>query len=223
MSYMLFVLPAMLLGMWAQWKVKSAYARTSQVPSNAGISGRQTAEAILQQYGITHVGIEESPGKMSDHYDPRSKMLRLSPEVYHGTSLASLGIAAHEVGHALQDHQSYGPLKLRNGIVPLANSGSNLGIMAIMGGGMAGFPALIYIGVGLFSLTVLFQLINLPVEFNASSRAKKILLEQGIINQAEHKEVDGVLDAAALTYVAATVSAISTLLYYLSAARGGSR
>jgi len=208
----------MLLGMWAQWKVKSAYARASQVPSNSGITGRETAEAILQDYGITHVGIEQTPGRMSDHYDPKAKMLRLSPDVYSGSSLASLGIAAHEVGHALQDFKNYGPLKLRNGIVPLANTGSSIGMMVIMAGFFLQSVGFIYLGVGLFSLTVLFQLINLPVEFDASSRAKKILLQRGIINKEEHKEVDRVLDAAAMTYVAATVSSIATLFYYISAA-----
>jgi Zn-dependent membrane protease YugP len=215
-SYLLYVLPALLLGMWAQHKVKTAFAMGQQVRPACGLSGAETAKAILTANNISNVSIEETPGKLSDHYDPRGKVLRLSSEVYHGRSLSSLGVAAHEVGHAIQDATRYGPLVLRNGIVPLAAIGSNSAIFVIILGGMLNMFGLIILGILLFSLTVVFQLVNLPVEFDASSRARKILLEQGIISGEEDKTVGKVLNAAALTYVAATITSIATLLYYIS-------
>jgi len=202
------------VGMLAQWRLKSAYAKGVASMSASGITGRETAQKILDSKGITNVGIEMVQGKMSDHYDPKAKMLRLSSDVYQGSSLAALGIAAHEVGHAIQDAENYGALVVRNGIVPFANAGGSGAMIVFMIGAMMQSQAVMIGGVGLFGLVVLFQLINLPVEFNASSRAKSILLDQGMINEGEYKTVDKVLDAAALTYVAATVSTVLYFLYY---------
>jgi len=213
--YFVFLTPALLLAMWAQLKVKSAYASASRVPVQSGMSGRETAAAILQANGVSNVNIEMTQGVLSDHYDPSKKVLRLSPDVYQGRSLAAVGIAAHEVGHALQDKFGYLPLHLRNGIVPLAAVGGQLFFVLVALGLMLQAPSLVLVGVGLFSLTVLFQVINLPVEFNASSRARSSLLKLGLVSSDEERGVGKVLNAAALTYVAGTVTAILTLLYYL--------
>ena len=213
--YYLFLAPAMCLALWAQYKVKSAYAKASRIPAQARISGAEAAARILRSSGIDNVGIEMVQGHLSDHYDPRKKMLRLSPEVYSGHSLASLGIAAHEAGHAIQDKKRYAPLVLRNGIVPLASTGSNLSFILLFAGMMIGSMGLIMLGIALFSMVVVFQLVNLPVEFDASSRAKKTLVSTGLISPTEQREVGKVLSAAAMTYVAGTITAIMTLLYYL--------
>lgn len=223
MSYYLYMLPCMLLALWAQWKVKSAFAAGQLVPARCGLTGAQTAQAILDANQITNVRIEQVHGTLSDHYDPRAKVLRLSDDVYHGRSLASLGVAAHEVGHAIQDAKKYTPLVIRNGIVPLASIGSNLSIFVIMAGAMMQFLGLILVGIALFSLTVIFQIVNLPVEFDASSRARKTLLSQGIISNDEDKTVGKVLNAAALTYVAATITSVVTLLYYINRYAGDRR
>lgn len=223
--YFVYVGPAILLALWAQWKVKSAYARASRMPARSGLSGAETAERILSIYGIHDVGIEPVHSFLGDHYDSRHKMLRLSPEVYHGRSLASLGIAAHEAGHAIQDAKAYAPLKLRNGLVPMASIGSNMAILLIIIGVVMSSAGKAYASIGgglaiggllLFGSVVLFQLVNLPVEFNASSRAKEILLQQGMITAQEAPVVNKVLSAAAMTYVAATATAVLTLLYYAS-------
>lgn len=215
MFYMILMFLTMGLGALAQSRVKGAYAKASQIPSASGISGKDAAQAILDAKGIENVGIEMVQGVMSDHYDPKAKMLRLSPDVYQGNSLASVGIAAHEVGHAIQDATNYGALVMRNGIVPFASKGSQISGMLMMVGAVMRSTPILIAAVALFSLNVIFQLVNLPVEFNASSRAKTTLLENNIINQEEHKEVDRVLDAAALTYVAATISAVAGLVFYL--------
>ena len=219
--YFVFVGPAMLLALWAQWMVKSAYAKGSKHQARSGLTGAETAQRILNVYGVADVGIEPVKSFLGDHYDPKHKMLRLSPDVYNGRSLAALGIAAHEVGHAIQHKQAYGPLVIRNGLVPMASIGSQLSMALIFGGfilsmfagGTVGTTVAI-VGLGMFALVVLFQLINLPVEFNASSRARSILLEQGIVTAQENVIVGKVLNAAAMTYVAATITAIMTMLYY---------
>ncbi|MBC7834121.1 MAG: zinc metallopeptidase [Phycisphaerales bacterium] len=224
--YLVFVGPAMLLAMWAQWRVHSAYAGASQIASRSRMTGAEAAAYMLRQAGVSNVGIEPHGGQLSDHYDPRSKMLRLSQNVYHGHSLASLGIAAHEAGHAIQDAEGYGPLRLRNGIVPMAAIGGRLSMVILMVGifllySRSGFGnAVVWIGIGLFSLTVLFQLINLPVEFDASKRAKVQLETFGIIAGDEAPVVRRVLSAAALTYIAVTLTAILSLAYYLSLVTG---
>lgn len=218
--YFVVVGPAILLAMWAQWKVKSAYARGQKFAPRSGLTGAQTAQRILNAYGISEVAIEPVQSFLGDHYDPRKKVLRLSPDVYHGRSLSALGIAAHEVGHAIQDAQRYGPLAIRNGLVPMASIGSNISFLVIIAGVILGMTGLAWVGIALFSAVVLFQLVNLPVEFNASSRARQILLNQGMITQEEDAVVAKVLNAAAMTYVAATLTAILTLLYYVSLVYG---
>lgn len=214
--YFLYIAPAMLLAFWAEMKVKSAYAAASRYRSRGGLTGAQTAQRILNVHGINNVAIEPVNGFLGDHYDPKKKVLRLSPDVYHGQSLASLGIAAHEVGHAIQDATSYGPLGIRNGIVPLASVGGNVSAGLIIFGFLFHMTGLIYVGIALFSVFVLFQLVNLPVEFDASRRARQVLLSNGMVSQEEDRVVGRVLSAAAWTYVAATLMAVLTLLYYLS-------
>ena len=219
--YFIYVGPAILLAIWAQIKVKAAYAKASQFKASSGLSGAETAQRILDAFGITDVGIEPVKSFLGDHYDPRHKMLRLSPDVFHGRSLAALGIAAHEVGHAIQDARRYAPLAIRNGLVPMASIGSNLSMLLVFVGVIIqALSPLAVVGLGLFAVVVIFQLVNLPVEFNASSRAREILLSHHIVNDQEDRVVAKVLNAAAMTYVAATITAIMTLLYYATLVLG---
>lgn len=223
--YFVIIAPGVLLALYASWKVKHTFARASEMPSGTGYSGAQIAQAILDAEGIHDVGIEPTQGYLSDHYDPHAKVLRLSPDVYQGHSLAAFGVAAHEVGHAIQHAHGYAPLSLRNSIVPMASIGSSLSWILIMVGIGAAMQTLAIIGCALFTLVVIFQIVNLPVEFNASSRARQALLSHGLVSVDEDREVGRVLNAAAMTYVAATVTAVLTLLYYLLRAGviGGSR
>ena len=219
--YFIYIGPAILFALWVQMKVKRAYARAGKFQARSGLSGAQTAQRILNAHGISDVAIEPVQSFLGDHYDPRKKVLRLSPDVYHGRTLVSLGIAAHEVGHAIQDSTEYAPLALRNGLVPMASIGSTLSVVLIAAGFLLSmfapaFRILAIVGLGLFGIVVLFQLVNLPVEFNASSRARKILLNLQMVTAEEDRVVGEVLSAAALTYVAATLTAIMTLLYYVS-------
>ncbi len=213
--YFLFLLPAILLAGWAQLKVRTAFAAASQVPPSSGLTGAQAAEGILSASGLRNVRVEMTQGFLGDHYDPRHKVLRLSPDVYNNRSLAALGVAAHEAGHALQDAQGYHMLVVRNAIVPMASVGSNLSWVLLLIGVMLNSLNLVLLGVALFTLVVVFQIVNLPVEYNASARAKDILVARGMISPSERATVSKVLDAAAMTYVAATITAILTLLYYL--------
>jgi Zn-dependent membrane protease YugP len=219
--YFVFLAPGILLALWAQWRVKSAYSHASQIPPASGYTGAQTAAALLQAGGINDVQIEPVEGFLSDHYSPGEKVLRLSPEVYAGRSLAALGIAAHETGHAYQDAQRYPLLVARNALVPLAGIGGNLSwLIIIIGFGLASLePTLgrtvVLAGIAAFSLTVVFQLVNLPVEYDASRRARIALLDTGLVTREEDVVVKKVLSAAALTYVAATLSSVLTLLYFL--------
>lgn len=219
---LVYVGPAILLAMWAQMKVKSAYARASRIRPRSGLSGAEAAQRILNAYGITDVAIEPIDSFLGDHYDPKHKVLRLSQKVYHGRTLASLGIAAHEVGHAIQDAQAYAPLAIRNGLVPMASIGSNLSMGLIIVGFLMSWmhvglgQGVAVVGLGLFSVVVLFQLVNLPVEFNASTRARAILLENRMVTAEEDLVVAKVLSAAAMTYVAATITAIMQMLYWAS-------
>jgi Zn-dependent membrane protease YugP len=213
--YFLFVGPAMLLAMWAQWRVRSAYAEASQIAPRSGYTGAEAAHALLQAAGVPDVRIEPVQGFLSDHYVPGERVLRLSPDVYSGQSLAALGIAAHEAGHALQDAQRYPLLVMRNAIVPLASIGGNVSWLILLAGFMLSSMNLILVGIAAFSLTVIFQLVNLPVEFDASRRARLALAEAGLVTPQEDVYVKKVLNAAALTYVAATLSSILTLLYFL--------
>src|SRR5262245_43859813 len=213
--YFVVLAPGILLGIYAQWKVSSAYNRASRIATRSGINGAQAAAHVMDGAGVRGVGIEDIPGQLTDHYDPHAKVLRLSPDVYEGHSIASVGIAAHEDGHAIQDARRYAPLVVRNAVVPLANFGSGAGWIVMVLGFALQMTGLIWIGVAVFSLTVVFQLVNLPVEFDASRRAKEELVRTGIISPDELPEVRRVLSAAALTYVAATLTAILTLLYFL--------
>lgn len=217
--YFLFILPPFLLSLFAQWRVKSTFQQMSQVP--AGMTGAESARRMLDAGGLNHVDIEPVQGHLSDHYDPRQKVLRLSPDVYGGRSMAALGVACHEAGHAFQDARSYAPLVIRNMAVPAANIGSNLGAMMASIGLLFSFYVpplgnlLLIIGIVLFSGVVLFQVVNLPVEFDASARARRHLVEYGLIRDDEERYVAKVLNAAALTYVAATLQAIMTLAYFI--------
>jgi len=210
--YFLFMAPALLLSFWAQWRVQWAYSSANQV--RASMSGAAAARRVLDSAGLTNVDIEMTPGHLSDHYDPSAKVLRLSPEVFQGYTAAAVGIAAHEAGHALQDAEHYSPLVIRNMAVQAAGIGSNLGVFLIMMGFFFS-GTLMLVGIGLYSLVVFFQLINLPVEFDASNRAKHQLEMLGIANQEQMASVRSVLNAAAMTYVAATLSSLLTLLYYI--------
>ncbi len=212
---LIFIAPAMLLGFVAQMMIRSSYARAQQQP--APLSGAAAARHILDSAGLQNVDIEMTPGHLSDHYDPRQKVLRLSQEVYQSRSLAAVGIAAHEAGHAIQDARNYAPLVVRNLAVPAAGFGSNIGLMLAFFGLVFSFQPLLLAGIVLFSFVVFFQVVNLPVEFNASSRAKVQLATLGIVGPGEMRYVGGVLNAAALTYVAATLQAVLTLLYYVLA------
>jgi Zn-dependent membrane protease YugP len=219
--YFLFLAPAMLLALWAQWRVRSAFAEASRIRAASGLSGAEAADAVMRTGHVPDVAIEPVQGFMTDHYDPRNKVLRLSPEVYGGRSLAALGVAAHEAGHAMQDAYHYAPLRIRNGLVPFASLGGGLAWLIIFAGFIlaqvnhALGNSLVLVGIGGFSLVVVFQLVNLPVEFDASRRARVALIDGGLISQDEDVYVKKVLDAAALTYVAATVSSVMTLLYFL--------
>ncbi len=209
------MIPCMLLAGWAQLKVKSAFAAAKKIPTRSGMSGAEAAQRLLSAHGLDHVGIEQTRGFLGDHYDPKRKVLRLSQDVYHGRSLAAVGVAAHEAGHALQDQAKYAPLVIRNAIVPTAGFGSNASFLIIIAGAIMQLPFLITLGIALFSAFVVFQLVNLPVEFNASSRARKVLLDHGIVTNEEDRTVRKVLNAAAMTYVAATITAVVTLIYYI--------
>lgn len=223
--YWMMIAPAMLLAIWAQIKVKAAYAHASKLRSLSGLSGAEAASRILDANGLQDVGVEMTRGFLGDHYDPRHKVLRLSPDVYQGRSLAAVGIAAHEAGHAIQDRAAYAPLALRNAIVPMASFGSNFAFIIFFIGMIMANKGLLLGGIILFGAVVVFQIINLPVEFNASSRAREVLVANGVIAPNELPEVARVLNAAAMTYVAATLSAILTLLYFLirSGLLGGRR
>lgn len=232
--YFIVLAPAMLLSFLASMWVRSAYSKGSQIPASSGVTGAEAAHMILQAHDIHNVGIEESHGgQLSDHYDPRHKVLRLSRDVFHGRSVASLGIAAHEAGHAVQDAVRYAPLAVRNAAVPMASIGSNFSwilliIGIVMGGAHQGGVGawLVWAGIGLFGCVVFFQLINLPVEFDASRRAKDLLQKAHLVSPGpEANAMVKVLNAAAWTYVAATLTAILTLVYFLirSGVLGGRR
>lgn len=213
--YLLFIAPAFLLSLWAQYRVKSTYHAMSEVAARSGLTGADVARTILRRSGVRGVEVEPVDGFLSDHYSPGEKMLRLSPEVYSGRSVAALGIAAHEVGHAIQDARGYKPLVLRQTLAPLATLGSNLSWVLLALGLLLQSFQLVVGGIVVFSAGVVFTLITLPVEYDASARAKRILVEEGLISASERPMVARVLDAAALTYVAAALMALSQLLYFV--------
>ena len=223
--YLLFLAPGILLALWAQLRVRLAYSQASQIPAQSGYSGAEAASVLLHSAGVDGVQIEPVEGFLSDHYVPGQHVLRLSPEVYGGRSLAALGIAAHESGHALQDASRYPLLVMRNALVPLAGFGSNISWIIIMVGFALASLNLILVGIAVFSFSVIFQLVNLPVEFDASRRARLALVHAGLVTAEEDETVGKVLNAAALTYVAATLTSVLTLLYFLfrSGVLGGQR
>ena len=216
---LLWTSPALLLMIWAQMRVKSSFAKAQKV--TVPLSGAGAARHILDAAGLHNVSIEQIPGQLSDHYDPRAKVLRLSQAVYGERNTAAVGIAAHEAGHALQDAKSYAPLVIRNAAVPAATFGGNAFFLMILAGLLLSYPPLILLGIVAFGCTVAFQLVNLPVEFDASARAKRLLVDHGIVADQDMVYVNRVLNAAAWTYVAGTLQAVLMLLYYIMSFAGG--
>ncbi|HEX6987867.1 MAG TPA: zinc metallopeptidase [Bacillota bacterium] len=214
--YLLYVGPALLLALWAQSRVQGAYARWSRVLSSGGLTGAELARQLLSRAGVDQVRVEAVGGQLTDHYDPRAKVVRLSGPVYNGRSLAALGIAAHEVGHVLQDAEDYTWLGVRNAIIPVTRFGSQLAIPLFILGLFLQLASLQSLGILLFLFAVIFQVVTLPVEFNASNRAVALLEGEGYVTRQEVGPVRQVLNAAALTYVAALVMAVMQLLYLLS-------
>jgi Zn-dependent membrane protease YugP len=214
--YFVFILPAFLLAMWAQFKVKGAYSKYTRVPNQRGLTGLDAAQIILPQEGLGGVSIEGIAGELTDHYDPRSKKLRLSAGVAKQPSVASLAVTVHEIGHALQDHQNYGPLKLRSAIVPAVQVSSWVAPIMFFLGLFLQMEGLAWLGIALFGAGAVFALITLPVEFNASKRGLQLLQTYQLADGQEIRGAKAVLDAAALTYVAALAQALMTLLYYAS-------
>ncbi len=222
-TYMLIIISA-LISLFAQFLVNSRFSKYSRVRSRSGMTGAQAAERILQSQGIYDVAIQRVSGKLTDHYDPRNKTLNLSDAVYASTSVAAVGVAAHECGHAIQHARGYAPLSFRSALVPVANIGSQLSwLFIILGIFFGGSHTLIMIGILMFSAAVLFQLVTLPVEFNASGRALKLLSETGILQKDEVSDTRKVLSAAALTYVAAAATAVLQLLRLLRLFGGNDR
>jgi len=223
--YLLFIAPALLLSIWASWRTRSAFKKYSRVRTMNGLTGAQAAEKMLSMAGIDDVKVVATRGMLSDHYNPLKKTLNLSQPVYGTPSVAAVGVACHEAGHAIQHARGYKPLALRSALVPTAGIGSKLGIFVMFFGLLFQAPNLVLVGALMFSAVLLFQLVTLPVEFDASARAKKLAVEYGIIASPEREGMDRVLNAAAMTYVAAAVSTLVTLLYYLvrSGLLGGRR
>lgn len=220
-TYFLFMLPPLIFMIYAQIKVSSAFNKYSKVANMQNLTGSQAASLLIRNNGL-NVKVEMTEGKLSDHYDPTKRVLRLSPDVYQKNSVAALGIVAHEVGHAVQHQVGYSAMKLRSALVPAANIGSNLGWIVIVIGlvlyslARSSFGLQVaWIGVALFSLAVLFSLVTLPVEFDASNRARKMLMGNGLVSSAEYSGASAVLSAAALTYVAAMLQAAAQLLYWV--------
>src|SRR5258708_25510880 len=219
--YFVFALPALILAMLAQWRLKATVSKYSKMFTGRGQTGARVARALLDYHGLQDVAVERGGGVLTDHYDPRTRVLRLSPAVFDTPSVVAVGIAAHETGHAIQHQESYWPLQARSAIVPVVQFGSFLGPLVFFVGLLLNFPGLAWVGVALFAGVALFSLVTLPVEFNASHRAKALLQSYQLVNHDELMGVNKVLDAAALTYVAGLASALSTLLYYVFILTGG--
>jgi len=210
--YLVLVLPVLILSLYAQFKVKSTFNKYSRVGNSKGMTGADVARTILDRSGLYDVRVEAYPGYLTDHYDPRTKVVRLSRSVYGSTSVSAIGVAAHETGHAIQHKEGYGPLALRSSLVPVANIGSSIGPTMAIIGLLLGMPIFIKLGIILFGAAVLFYLVTLPVEFNASSRAIRTLEDTGILNYNEIDHAKKVLKAAAMTYVASAAVAIANFL-----------
>lgn len=218
--WIVFAIPGLLVMLYAQIKVKSAFGKYSQVRNMPNATGAQIGRRLLDGAGLRGVAIEMVQGDLTDHYDPRSKVLRLSPQVYSVPSVAAMGIVAHEVGHAIQDSEGYVPLRVRGSLVPVVNIGSWLGYIFFFLGFIAQFSGLVWLGILFFSGAVAFSLVTLPVEFNASRRAMQLLQANGLVGQVEVQGVQSVLNAAALTYVAALLQAVGQLMYWVVLALG---
>ena len=229
MLYLLFMLPPLIFMVWAQARVSSAYKKYSRVPNMGGVTGAQAAQALLAYNGLKQVKIEATKGQLTDHYDPRRKVLRLSSGVARNPSVAALGIVAHEVGHAVQDSMGYAPMRVRSALVPVANLGSRFGFICVILGlvlymfGAAFGLTVTWIGVYLFAAAVLFALVTLPVEYDASNRARRMLQASGLVSAREYEGASAVLSAAALTYVAALLQAVAQLFYFVLLAVGMGR
>ena len=219
MTFLLLIIIPAIIGFWAQSKVGSTYRKYSKVGSQSGVTGREVAAYVLRKFGIHDVEITSIKGHLTDHYDPRHKRLALSEENFHGNSLAAVGVAAHEAGHAIQHATGYGALKFRMALIPITNMSSQMLPFVIIGGLFFQITGLIYLGIGVYLVLTLFQLITLPVEFDASKRAKTELADLGIITSQEAVGVNKTLDAAALTYVAAFVASLGNLIYLVLASR----
>lgn len=222
-DYLWFMLPGLLLALYAQFKVKHTFSVYSKVSNSRGLTGVDAAREVLRQNGVDNVRIERVSGELTDHYDPRSNVIRLSDSVYSSVSVAAVGVAAHEAGHAVQYAQSYGPIKLRAAIVPACNIGSQIGIPLAVIGAIMDFYGLVIAGIALFGLAVVFQIVTLPVEFNASRRALQAINSSSLLTGDEYSGARRVLTAAAMTYVAAMIQAIMTLLYYVTRLTGNRR
>ena len=221
--YFILVVPALIISLIAQAKVKTTYAKMSRMMNSRGLTGAQAAENVLRYYGITDVRSEQVAGSLTDHYDPRSNVIRLSDGVYHANSIAAVGIACHEAGHAAQHAENYKPIAVRNAVLPVANIGSASGLWIALIGLAMNFRIMILIGIILYAFVAIFQLVTLPVEFNASSRALKVIEETGMLQGEEYQGAKKVLSAAAMTYVAALLVSIMSLLRVILRARGGGR
>ncbi|PWA12350.1 Zn-dependent protease [Pueribacillus theae] len=215
MGFLLYFAILLLVPIWAQLKVKKAYSKYSKIPSSSGMTGAQVARKILDDNGLYDVGIEEVRGSLTDHYDPRTKTVRLSSDNFHGHSIAGTAVAAHEVGHAIQDAENYAFLRFRHALVPVANLGSNFSFIIILVGLLLQQANMILLGIIFMAAAVLFQVVTLPVEFNASNRAMNQIVALGMIRNDEERETRKVLDAAALTYVAAALVAVMELLRFI--------
>lgn len=218
--YIIMMLPAIVLMMWAQHKVKGTFQKFSKVPNQRHMTGAEAARYILDSNGLSDVPIEQVQGELTDHYDPRSRTLRLSGPVHSSRSVAALGIAAHESGHALQHAQAYAPLQLRSAIVPVASIGSNFGFIVVIAGVLLQLTTLAWIGIALFAAGTVFALVTLPVEFNASSRAMTQLQNLGLVDRTEYDQNKKVLNAAAWTYIAGFAAAVLSLLYWIMVVLG---
>lgn len=221
--YFILVIPALLVSLWAQARVKSTYSKMSRVMNSRGLTGAQAASEVLRYYGITDVRLEQVSGTLTDHYDPKENVIRLSQGVYGATSIAAVGIACHEAGHAAQHAQAYKPISVRNMLLPVANIGSASGLWIALIGLAMQWRILILVGIVLYAFVALFQLVTLPVEFDASSRALKVIEETGMLQGDEYTGAKKVLSAAAMTYVAALLVSIMSLLRVILRARGGGR
>ena len=222
--YFLFILPGLALSIWASYRTKSAFKKYSRVRPMNGLTGARAARMMLDRAGLHEVKVNRSQGFLSDHYNPASRSLALSESVHDSASIAAIGVATHEAGHAIQHARNYAPLWVRSMLVPTASIGSSVGYFVMLGGLFFASQNMVFIGAVLFSMVLLFQIVTLPVEFDATARAKNLIVEYGIISPTEREGVDRVLNAAALTYVAAAVSTLFTLLYFLlrSGLLGGS-